>query len=106
MSSFSENASLSLEAAATVFSAVGSAARIEILLKIIDAGSEGLTISEIQQLLDIPASTLAHHLRFLLEAQLIVQEKHGRKRINRANKSKIEPLAEFIRSTFDLGKLK
>jgi DNA-binding transcriptional ArsR family regulator len=85
-----------IEVAAQGFAAVGSASRLQVLHVLVRAGSEGLTISEIQQRTDMPASTLAHHLKFLTAGGLIDQEKQGRTVINRANYPHIEALAAFL----------
>lgn len=87
---------LSLAVAAQGFAAAGSEARLEVLRTLVRAGHEGLAIGEIQQRLDIPASTLAHHLRFLAAARLIEQEKQGRTVRNRANYPALRALAEFL----------
>lgn len=44
----------------------------------------------------MPASTLAHHLRFLASAGLIEQEKSGRAVISRAAFVHLEALAGYI----------
>ncbi len=87
---------LTLEDAAQGFSAVGSEPRLDLLLTLVRAGPDGLSIGDIQQRLAIPASTLAHHLRFLVGSGLIEQEKQGRTVINRAAFERIEALAAFL----------
>jgi len=84
--------------AAQGFAAAGSESRLAVLRVLVRAGHAGLPIGEIQQKLDIPASTLAHHLKFLAAGSLIIQEKQGRMVINRANYSQIEALAGFLLS--------
>ena len=74
---------LSLEEAAQGFAAVGSESRLEVLLALVRSGREGLTVGDIQEGVGIPASTLAHHLRFLAAAGLIDQERAGRTVVNR-----------------------
>ena len=56
---------LAIEEAAQGFAAVGSEPRLEVLLALVRAGHGGLTVGEIQERVGLPASTLAHHLRFL-----------------------------------------
>ena len=87
---------LTLETAAQGFSAVGSEPRLDVLLTLVRAGPDGLSIGDIQQRLGTPASTLAHHVRFLVSAGLIEQEKQGRTVINRAAFERIEALAAFL----------
>lgn len=87
---------ISLEEAAQGFAAAGSEPRLEVLLTLVRAGYDGLSVGDIQERMAIPPSTLAHHLRFLAAAGLIVQEKQGRTVINRANFDHIEALAGFL----------
>ena len=55
-----------------------------VLRMLVHAGTEGLTASDIQERIALPASALAHHLRFLAAGGLIEQERKGRVVINRA----------------------
>ncbi|MBT4287315.1 MAG: helix-turn-helix transcriptional regulator [Deltaproteobacteria bacterium] len=89
---------LSEKIAAQGFAAVGSESRLSVLLSLVKAGDDGLTVGEIKNRLKIPASTLAHHLRHLADAELIVQEKRGREVINVANFGYIETLGKYILS--------
>lgn len=85
-----------IEIAAQGFAAVGSESRLLVLKSLVRAGPSGLSIGDIQKRLDIPASTLAHHLNFLAAGGLIEQEKHGRSVINRACYQHIKFLAAFL----------
>ena len=67
-----------------------------VLRMLVRAGTEGLTVSEIQERVALPASTLAHHLRFLAAGGLIEQERRGRAVISRAAYRRIEALAAFL----------
>ena len=67
-----------------------------VLRALVRAGDRGLSVGEIQERLDIPASTLAHHLKFLASAGLIAQEKQGRTIISRADYDHLQALASFI----------
>jgi len=87
---------INLTTASQGFAAVGSEPRLEVVLTLVRAGPGGLTIGEIQERLNIPASTLAHHVRFLTAAGLVTQEKQGRAVINRAAYDQLEALAAFL----------
>ncbi len=87
---------LDIASAAVGFAAAGSEPRLEVLLALVRAGHDGLTVGEIQARLQVPASTLAHHLRFLAAASLIEQEKIGRTVINRARFDHIQELAGYL----------
>ena len=84
------------EQASRGFSAAGSEARLSVLSALVRAGPSGLSVGEIQDRLEIPASTLTHHLRSLATGGLIEQEKCGRSVINRANFTHIRGLADFL----------
>jgi ArsR family transcriptional regulator len=47
---------------ADMFSAMGTVARLRIMQLLLSAHPEGLVVGEIQEELDIPNSTLSHHL--------------------------------------------
>jgi ArsR family transcriptional regulator, arsenate/arsenite/antimonite-responsive transcriptional repressor len=85
-----------VEEVAQGFAAMGSEARLQVVLTLVRAGKSGLTIGGIQTRTGMAASTLAHHLRFLTSAGLIEQEKLGRSVINRASFSRLETLATYI----------
>jgi ArsR family transcriptional regulator len=82
--------------AAQGFSAMGSESRLEVLHTLVRAGDKGLLVGDIQQRTGIPGSTLAHHLKFLTSADLIVQNKQGRTIVNQANYQHLQALAAFI----------
>lgn len=90
------DSTLDIVEAAQGFSAIGSEARLQVLLVLVKAGPTGLSVGDIQNRTDMAASTLAHHLRFLTSAGLIEQEKSGRSVINRAAYARLDALASFI----------
>lgn len=83
---------------ASGFAAIGSQPRLGVILALVRAGPNGLTIGEIGARLKMPASTLAHHLRFLSMAGLVKQEKTGRSVVNRADFEQLQYLVDFILS--------
>ena len=82
--------------AAQGFSAMGSESRLEVLQALVRAGNAGLRVGDIQQRTGIAASTLAHHLKFLSAANLIVQRKQGREIMSTANFDYLNSMAGFI----------
>ena len=87
---------MDIVSAAQSFSAMGSEARLQVLQCLVQAGHDGLLVGDIQKQTGIPASTLAHHLKFLSSANLILQDKQGRTIINKAHYTHLEELAAFI----------
>lgn len=57
---------------------LGHETRLEIFRTLVKAGPSGLTIGEIGNRLDVPASTLGFHLKGLTSVGLVSQEKQGR----------------------------
>lgn len=78
------------------FAAMGSESRLGVLLTLVKAGTQGLSVGDIQTRTGIPASTLAHHLRFLASANLVEQTRVGRSVINRARYEHLQNLADYI----------
>ncbi|MDE4132641.1 helix-turn-helix domain-containing protein [Phaeobacter sp. QD34_3] len=86
------------EEAASGFAAMGSEARLKVLRCLIRAGQSGLMVQEVQERTGLPPSTLAHHLKFLAGAGVVIQEKMGRATLNRADFTRLRQLADFILS--------
>lgn len=91
-----ESDNLDLTEAAQGFAAIGSEPRLQVLLTLVRAGRAGLTIGQIQERLEIPASTLAHHLRFLHAAGLVRQQKQGRQVHTFPDFDRIELLGAYL----------
>ena len=56
---------------ADMFSAMGTEARLRIMQLLLSAHPDGLVVSEIQEEMDIPNSTLSHHLDKLKHEGLV-----------------------------------
>ena len=56
---------------AEMFSAIGTEARLRIMQLLLSAHPEGMVVGEIQEELDIPGSTLSHHLEKLRTEDLV-----------------------------------
>lgn len=63
---------------AASFAELGNTHRLAVFRFLVKAGSEGASVGEIQKALDIPASTLSHHLARMAKVGLIRQEKTSR----------------------------
>jgi len=69
---------MDLERTARCMAELGNVTRLRLFGLLVRAADEGLTIGELRQALDMPASTLAHHLRGMVDAGLVLQERQGR----------------------------
>lgn len=81
---------------ARALAALGHDARLGVFRLLVRAGPEGLAVGEIGAHLGLPPSTLAHHLRTLVEADLVRQEKRGREVVNRANYDAMQQTISFL----------
>ena len=64
--------------AARCLEKLGNPTRLEIFRLLVRAGPTGATVGEIQDRLNIPGSTLSHHISHLVNAGLVNQEREGR----------------------------
>ena len=89
---------LAPERAAEAFAALGAPVRLAILRQLVRAGEDGMAVGQLQARLELPASTLSHHLRALCSAGVLEQERRGRMLICRARYGVVEALAGFLLS--------
>jgi len=61
--------------AASLLGQLGNITRLKIVRELVRAGKAGLPVGEIRNVLDIPNSTLSHHLSHLKNVGLIRQER-------------------------------
>ena len=78
------------------FAALGHEARLRIVRVLLAAHPAGLVVGEIQQEIDIPASTLSHHLDALRHQGLVEQEREGRFLRYRAGASALREVLDFL----------
>lgn len=57
---------------------LGNITRLKVFKLLVKAGKEGLSVGTIQETLQVPASTLSHHISKLISADLISQKREGR----------------------------
>jgi ArsR family transcriptional regulator len=78
------------------FAALGHEVRLEIVRRLLAAHPRGMVAGEIQQGLNIPASTLSHHLDALLQEKLIEQRREGRFLRYLADTDSLREILEFL----------
>lgn len=84
------------ESAASAFQALGNVHRIDVLRMLVKAGSHGLNVTQLRDGLELPASTLAHHLKMLKDAGVVRQEKVGREIVSYAEFCRLRDLGSFL----------
>ncbi len=76
--------------------ALGHPIRLSILRYVVQGGGDGTPAGEIQSKLDIPASTLSHHLERLASAGLLIQRREGTFIYYRADYDELKKLTEYL----------
>ena len=66
------------EKVAASLAELGNTHRLAVFRFLVKAGHEGASVGDIQKTLDIPASTLSHHISRMVKVGLIRQERHSR----------------------------
>ena len=70
--------------------------RLQIFRSLVVKGAEGLTPALIAEELGMPANTLSFHLKELMNADLISQERSGRNLIYRAQYDRMKAVLSFL----------
>ena len=81
---------------ADMFSAMGTEARLRIMQLLMTAEPHGLIVGDIQSDLDIPSSTLSHHLDKLKNEGLVTVRREGTFLWYRANTDALKDLLGFL----------
>jgi DNA-binding transcriptional ArsR family regulator len=78
------------------FSAIGTEPRLRIMQLLLSAHPEGLVVGEIQEALDIPNSTLSHHLDKLRNEDLVHVQRESTFLRYTANTEALQELLQFL----------
>src|ERR1700739_490180 len=81
---------------ADMFSAMGTEPRLRIMQLLLSAHPEGLVVGEIQDELEIPNSTLSHHLDKLRTEDLVLVKREGTFLRYTANTEALQELLQFL----------
>jgi len=87
---------MKLNQAARCLEKLGNPTRLEVFRLLVRAGTEGLSVGDIQDHLGIPASTLSHHISHLVNVGLVTQEREGRQLICKPNFRLMDGLIDFL----------
>ena len=84
------------ELAAKRLAELGNVTRLAIFRLLVKAGHDGLPVGDIQRTLEVPASTLSHHISRLVSADLVQQRRDGRVLHCTARLDELQELVEFL----------
>ena len=82
--------------AASLMSQLGNATRLRVVRELVRAGHSGMPVGEIQRRLDVPHSTLSHHIRLLCSVGLVRQVREGTVLRCFADYGKIDGIVRFL----------
>jgi DNA-binding transcriptional ArsR family regulator len=81
---------------ADMFAAMGTEARLSIMQLLMTAEPKGMVVGDIQSELEIPNSTLSHHLDKLRNEELVTVRRDGTFLWYRANTNALKDLLGFL----------
>lgn len=76
--------------------ALAQALRLRIFRALIGTGPQGMTPGALSATLDVPASTLSFHLKELMHAGLVSQQRDGRNLIYRPSIEQMDELLAYL----------
>ena len=85
-----------LERHAEQLSALGHPLRLKILRFVVQAGVEGCAASDIQAHVELPASTLSHHLKRLIDAGVLTARSKGTFHFHAADYAALRSLTDYV----------
>jgi DNA-binding transcriptional ArsR family regulator len=87
---------MELETAALLLSKIGNPTRLNIVRLLVRAGDQGMPVGVIQRKLQIPGSTLTHHIAHLKSAGLIRQEREKATLICKMEYGRLNHLVAYL----------
>ena len=85
-----------LERHAEQLSALGHPVRLQILRRVVQAGKDGVAAGDIQAHVELPASTLSHHLKRLVDAGLLSSRSEGTFHYYAPNYAALRVLTDYL----------
>ena len=85
-----------LERHAEQLAALGSPVRLAILRRLVQGNQQGTVVGELQAKLEIPWSTLSHHLERMASAGLITARPEGKFIFYRAEYAALRALTDYL----------
>ncbi len=89
---------MKLQDAAKKLNELGNTTRLSIFRLLVKSGPEGLPVGAIQKVLQIPGSTLSHHIGRLVQAGLVNQRRDSRILYCEARMEELRGVIDFLLS--------
>ena len=80
----------------TALTAIAHPLRLKVFRALVVVGQDGLTPGTISEALDVPPATLSFHLKELVQAGLVTQERASRHLIYRADYGQMNGLLAYL----------
>ena len=90
--------------AVKALTALAQTSRLEVFKMLVVAGHDGITPSEIAGAMGVPANTLSFHLKELMHAELVSQERIGRHLVYRAQFEHMNAVLAYLPQNCCQGK--
>ena len=87
---------MDLITATLALNALSHETRLAAFRQLVQTGSEGLSVGELREQLDVPGATLTAHLNILCNAGLVTDEREGRVIRVRANYQRMDALLGYL----------
>lgn len=87
---------MNIEIIAKALKELGHPTRLRLYQRIVKAGHAGIAVGNLQKQLNIPGSTLSHHLSGLISAELISQRREGRTLYCTAEYEQLQAVTHFL----------
>lgn len=89
--------------AVAALAALAQPVRLRVYRALVGAGAQGMTPGALSAMLGIASSTLSFHLKELMHAGLVLQERDGRNLIYRAALARMSELMDYLAAHCCLG---
>ena len=82
--------------AAARLEALGNPTRLAVIRLLVRAGDDGLPVGQVQERINVAASTLSHHLKALVTVGLMTQDRRGAVLVCRVDYLALRAVADFL----------
>ncbi|MCP4984767.1 MAG: helix-turn-helix transcriptional regulator [Colwellia sp.] len=89
---------MTIEVIAKALKELGHPTRLTVFKRLVQSGRQGIAVGILQQELEVPGSTLSHHISSLVSANLIVQRREGRTLFCVVNYERLQAVIAFFQN--------